>query len=99
MPAFLIPILIYALGELGEFIIAFVRNMAAGESFNKSVADAAKTIVASMEADLNLSGDEKRQGAAAAIKAWHSDNGLPVPGNSTINTLVELAVQRLKKAA
>jgi hypothetical protein len=96
MNPILAALLTWALGELGKFIIAFVTALMQGESFNAAVADAAISIVTSMDTATSLSNAEKRTAAVDALKNWHLDIQQQPPPDYALGALVELAVNRLR---
>ncbi len=88
-------LLTWFLGELGKFIIAFLTALMQGEGFNAAVADAALSIVTSMDT-AHFTNAEKRTAAVDALKNWHLDLQQQPPPDYALGALVELAVNRLR---
>ena len=99
MNSILAQLLTWTLGTLGKFIVAFIRNLAHGDSLGQAAADAALEIVRSMDLSTTLTNTEKRDAAVTALKAWHYDLGRPPPPDHVCNTLIELAVSKLRADA
>ena len=90
-------LIIFILGELGQFIIAFVEDLLKGEKFVPALFDAAHEVVSSIDTSTILSGEEKKIAASNAIAERADEMGIPQLSDSQMNTLVELAVQKLKQ--
>ena len=89
----------YLLPALVEFFFAFLANLKAARADDADALATVELIVKGIQADHpEWSGDQKRAYAFDAIKKYFADAGREV-GSSIVNTLVELAVQRLKAAS
>jgi hypothetical protein len=99
MPAWLISFLVqYVLPAAVEFFMAFLKNLQSAHADDPTVLSTVEQIVSAITVDHpDWSGEQKRSFALSAIKQRFSELGKEV-GDSLINTLVELAVQKQKAA-
>lgn len=85
-----------ALGFLGEFLLAFVRQLRAARADDKNFIEVASRIVRDIGGEHpEWPGDMKRAYARDAIKIYAKGLGRDL-GDSLVNTLIEVAVQNLK---
>lgn len=96
MNPLLVQILLWLLGALGQLIVIFVRNLQNGGAASDALVNAVRTTVASVDA-ADLTGPQKRDAATETLREVLAGIGQPIPSTSQLNTLVELAVQELKK--
>lgn len=92
-------LLSWALGFLGQFIIAFITNLRAARADNPKLWETASTIITQIEAaHPDWSGEQKKAYAMGAIR---EAGGVLLKdvGDSMINTMIELIVQGTKAPA
>lgn len=95
----LIALLPTILGFLGELLAAFLGNWEKAHANDPNLAAVIYSYVQSAQANAMLkTPDEKYQWVFDRMKEWAVAEGKAV-GDSMLNTLIELAVQRLKAAA
>ena len=89
-------IVAYALGFLGDFIVPFIKALIAARANDENLLTAVQNVVTGIDKDHpDWSGSQKRDYALSALQTHFKTLGKDV-ADSVINTLIELAVQKMK---
>lgn len=90
-------LLSWALGALGQLLVAFIAQMRTARADNPELLAAVAKAVAEAEARAGWNGPQKRGYVYTAVRQWCADFGLDVR-DSIINALIELAVVQMVPA-
>lgn len=92
-----IKLLTFFLGVLGELLISFIRNAQAARADNPQLIQYLNALVTRIEESPGLTGEQKRTYVQDNLKAYAVKLGVDLK-DSIVNSLIELAVQKLKEA-